>query len=143
MIPPGVVKRIMKFISRVICTIIVMVSCLIVPVMADVSGSGGGYGVGGGSGGMVFTSSSSQAVAISAPATPPISAGDITSGNFSRLLISPQNLQFRLGPGESVEHTFTVTNKGKDPVLINPVLAEMPYGGPYMMDKTWLSVSPS
>ncbi len=133
----------MKYISHTICTAIIILSCFFVPVMAAASGSSGGYGGGGSSGDMVFTSSASQAVAIPIPITPAGYGGDIPAGNFSRLSISPQNLQFRLGPGESDEQTFSVTNKGKDTVLIRPRATEMPYAGPNVMDSTWVSFSPS
>jgi hypothetical protein len=129
----------MKCMSYVICTAILIVSCLFVPVIAEVPVIAG-YSGGSSSGNMVFTSQSSQ-VAIAIPA--PGSSGDVSIGNFSRLYVSPQNLQFRLGPGESDEQTFSVTNKGKEVVMIRPKVTEMPYSGPNMMDTTWLSISPA
>lgn len=129
----------MKFILQTICTVTVILLCLFVPVMAEVPVIAG-YSGGSSSGNMVFTSQASQ-VAIAVPA--PGSSGDVSTGNFSRLYVSPQNLQFRLGPGESDEQTFSVTNKGKEAVTIRPKVTEMPYSGPNVMDTTWLSIFPA
>ena len=129
--------------SKAICTAILILFCLLVPVMAEVSGSSGGYGGGGGSGEMGFTSSASQAVAIPIPITTPGYGGDNTSENFSRLSVSPQNLQFTLGPGKSDEQILSVTNKGKDSVLVRPRVIEIPYASPNMMDSNWFSFSPA
>jgi len=129
----------MKFISNVICAVVVLIFCVLVPAMAEVPDIAG-YSGGSGAGVPVYPGPVSQAVAIAMPA--PGSSGDISAGNFSRLYVSPQNLPFRLGPGESDEQTFSVTNRGTEPVLVRPGVTEMPYPGPNLMDSSWVSLSP-
>ncbi len=120
---------------RMICAAAAVMLCIVVPALA------------GPEAGIAGVSSSGYSVAFNQAAVPmeitPPGAGDVQAGNFSKLLVSPQYLSYRLEPGESKELTFTVTNKGSDPVDLTPRFTEIPYGGPYTLDSSWIRITPA
>ncbi len=87
--------------------------------------------------GTVGTASGTTENVISAPP-----AGDLQTGNFTKLEISPRySSNFRLQPGESKEVTVTIKNKEKKAVSVKPNVVIAPFGE-YMMEKEWITVTP-
>ncbi|KCZ71770.1 hypothetical protein ANME2D_01825 [Candidatus Methanoperedens nitroreducens] len=89
--------------------------------------------------------SSTSGQVIEAPekiiSVPPMPAGDMQAGNFTKLEISPRYGNFRLQPGESKEMTITIRNREKKTVSIKPDVVIQPYGE-YMIEKEWITVTP-
>lgn len=126
----------MKHSVSVIFGAAILLLCLLTPALADNSAGG----IGGGSGSAYAVAYSQVAIPVPIATPPP---GEGAAENFSKLLISPQYLSFSLKPGDVKELTITVTNKGSAPVTLTPKFTDIPYGGPYAMESTWLTITPS
>jgi len=66
-----------------------------------------------------------------------------TAANYTRLEILPSYLNFVVEPGEKKEMTVTVRNRDVRTVHVQPKIRLQPYGGPYIAESSWISVSPS
>jgi hypothetical protein len=126
----------MKYVEFLLYASALLVLCTVAPALADISA-----GAAGGEPSSGYSVGFSQ-VAVAVPVPAPMQ-DDWQSGNFSKLLIAPQYLSFSLDPGNEKELTFTVTNRGSDPVTLTPRFIDTPYSGVYAMDSAWLSVTPS
>lgn len=79
---------------------------------------------------------------IFVPVPIPAPGSDIT-GNFTRLEIIPSYSQFMLKPGESKDMTVTVRNRDSRMVSLRPEVKSQPYGGPYILESSWMSITPA
>lgn len=73
---------------------------------------------------------------------PTPTAGSDPAGNFTKLEIIPSYMHFSLKPGETNEQTVTVRNRDSKPATIQPAVKSQPYGGPYMLDNSWVTITP-
>lgn len=94
--------------------------------------------------GWATQSASSVAVATGGDMVfmPVPTAGSDPAGNFTKLEIIPSYMHFSLKPGESDEMTVTVRNRDKTTATIQPAVKSQPYGGPYLMDNSWVAITP-
>lgn len=81
----------------------------------------------------------SAMIPMPVPTTAPMSD---TTGNYTRLEIIPSNTQFTLKPGESKEMTVTVRNRDTKTTTLHPAVRVQPINGPYMLDSSWITISP-
>ncbi|MDD1717998.1 MAG: hypothetical protein LUO88_02870 [Methanoregulaceae archaeon] len=128
----------MKRIALVIFAVIALCLCILMPTLAEVISDAGVAGGAGGAG-FVQVGQNQQTIAVAVPFSP----GDpVDYGNISKLEISPTGLSFRLSPGETGDVSFSVMNRGENPVTVRPRVVQMGYGQ-YMMEESWVSVAPS
>jgi hypothetical protein len=91
-----------------------------------------------------------QAIAVSSVGSemipvpmPTLAAGTDMTGNFTKLEIIPSYSQFTLKPGESKDMTVTVRNRDSRTVSLRPEVKSQPYGSPYILESSWMSVTPA
>ncbi|MDO9325906.1 MAG: hypothetical protein Q7T80_13235, partial [Methanoregula sp.] len=84
----------------------------------------------------------STPVPLLAPA-PQLTAGSEPVGNYSKLEIMPSNLNFVVEPNERKEITVTVRNRDTKSVHVQPMIRQQPYGGPYVAENSWTSLTPA
>jgi hypothetical protein len=83
----------------------------------------------------------STAVGMPLPGLASPSGSDPTA-NFTKLEILPSYLHFGLKPGDSKEQTVMVRNRDTRTITVTPSLKAQPYGGPTMMDNSWVVITP-
>lgn len=109
------------------CMVAALMLSSLVAVCAAVEYSGTSAGV-------------STAVAIALPEPTP--SGN-SAGNYTKIEIVPSYVHFMLKPGANDEQVITVRNRDDHTITVTPVVRQNPYNGPYQLDNSWVSVSPS
>ena len=74
---------------------------------------------------------------------PTLAPGADMTGNFTKLDILPSYSQLSLKPGESKEVTVTVRNRDTKTVALRPSVKSQPYGSPYILDSSWITITPA
>jgi len=82
----------------------------------------------------------STAVAIALPVPTPV--GD-SVGNYTKIDIVPSYVHFMLKPGADNEQVISVRNRDDKTISVAPVIRQNPYNGPYQLETSWISISPS
>ena len=81
------------------------------------------------------------AAAIALPVPTPSSAD--SSGNYTKIEIVPSYVNFMLKPGAGDEQVISVRNRDDHTITVAPVVRQNPYNGPYQLETSWITVSPS
>ncbi|MDW7727205.1 MAG: hypothetical protein SCH70_08895 [Candidatus Methanoperedens sp.] len=72
---------------------------------------------------------------------PAMYVGEMQTGNFTKLEISPRYGNLRLQPGENKEITVTIKNKENKAVSVKSNIVAPPYSE-YILEKEWITVTP-
>ncbi|NMB77585.1 MAG: hypothetical protein GYA23_00640 [Methanomicrobiales archaeon] len=67
----------------------------------------------------------------------------VAGGNYSKLELNPSYYLFGLKPGETKEVIVTVRNRDSKPVAVHPAFRPAPFAGPFELDRSWISISPT
>jgi len=88
------------------------------------------------------TGSAGVAVMTALPVAFPVPTPGGETANYTKLEIMPSYLNVMPDPGGVKEMTVTVRNRDTKTAHVRPVVRQLPYGGPYVAESSWIGITP-